>query len=496
MITLVGAGPGPGFITVKGLKALRQAEVVIYDDLIDESLLEDPALEGAEKLYVGKRRGAHSMDQESINALLLEKGRTGKQVVRLKGGDSFVFGRGGEEVLALQEAGLPFEVIPGVTSAVAVPEDFGIPVTHRGVSRSFTVVTGHTAAEAEGSVGGNSVGGESFEALAKLQGTLVFLMGLHNLAAITEGLLTAGKAPETPAAVLCRGFSPDAARYDGTLATIAEVAKDAPTPGILVVGEVAGFSLKYLGDAGFESWPHAATQQEVPTISVIGTDGFCQRFREKCPGAVTYPLVTLEPNEGGLSALRHDAEKGFADYDYIAFLSGNAIDLFFDQVGDVRKLSALKFACVGSATKRVLKARGFEADFVPSEFNRETLFRELAEAWTPVRGKVLVLGALPEEEYGLPNGFRLLPLYETRFTGPAPALTTDYVVFASSSGVRGFFENGGDLRDATPVSIGRATASELDKYDVKGYIAKPHTIEGILTTIRRAEEALEKEGRT
>lgn len=481
MITLVGAGPGPGLITVKGLEALRQADVVIYDDLIDESLLEDPALEGVEKLYVGKRRGAHSMDQESINALLVEKGRTGKQVVRLKGGDSFVFGRGGEEVLALQEAGLPYEVIPGVTSAVAVPEDFGIPVTHRGVSRSFTVVTGHTAAGAERSVGRNSVGGESFEALAKLQGTLVFLMGLHNLEAITEGLLTAGKAPETPAAVLSRGFSPNAARYDGTLATIADVAKDAPTPGILVMGDVAGFSMK--------------DSAEVPSVSVIGTDGFCQRFREQCPGAVTYPLVTLEPLESSLSTLRHDAKNGFADYEYIAFLSGNAIDLFFDQVGDVRKLSALRFACVGSATKRVLKARGFEADFVPTEFNRETLFRELSEAWTPVRGKVLVLGALPEEEYDLPNGFRLLPLYETRFTGPAPALTTDYVVFASSSGVRGFFENGGDLGGATPVSIGYATASELDKYDVKGYIAKPHTIEGILTTIRRAEEALEKEGR-
>ncbi|MBQ8469108.1 MAG: uroporphyrinogen-III C-methyltransferase, partial [Clostridia bacterium] len=236
MITLIGAGPGPGLITLRGLEALQQAEVVIYDDLIDEGLLQDPALKDAEKLYVGKRRGAHSMSQEEINALLIAEGREGKEVVRLKGGDSFVFGRGGEEVLALQEAGLPFTVIPGVTSAVAVPEDFGIPVTHRGRSRSFTVITGHTA--------DGSVGGESFDTLARLQGTLVFLMGVRNLTAITEGLLAAGKDPETPAALLSKGFSPDARRFDGTLQTIADLAKDAETPGILVVGEVAALQLE------------------------------------------------------------------------------------------------------------------------------------------------------------------------------------------------------------------------------------------------------------
>ncbi|MBQ8063137.1 MAG: uroporphyrinogen-III C-methyltransferase, partial [Clostridia bacterium] len=459
--------------------ALRQAEVVIYDDLIDEGLLQDPALKDAEKLYVGKRRGAHSMSQEEINALLIAEGREGKEVVRLKGGDSFVFGRGGEEVLALQEAGLPFTVIPGVTSAVAVPEDFGIPVTHRGLSRSFTVITGHTA--------DGSVGGESFDTLARLQGTLVFLMGVRNLTAITEGLLAAGKDPETPAALLSKGFSPDARRFDGTLQTIADLAKDAETPGILVVGEVAALQLEGQKPAPFE-----AAGSTPLSVSVIGTDGFCERFRDRCPEAVPYPLVTLEPNEAGLRVLQDDTVTGFSDYDWVAFLSGNAIDLFFDGVGDVRKLASLKFACVGSATRRALKQYGFDADFVPSQYDRETLFRELSDTLGP--GKVLVLGALPEEEYDLPKGFHLVPLYRTAFRGPAPKVSTKYVVFASSSGVRGVFEEGGSLAGATPVSIGHATAAELNKYDAQGLIAEPHTIDGILAAIRRAEDARQKEG--
>lgn len=481
MITLVGAGPGPGLITLRGLEALRKADIVIYDDLIDEGLLQDPALKDAEKLYAGKRQGVHSMDQEEINALLIAKGKEGKEVVRLKGGDSFVFGRGGEEVLALQEAGLPFTVIPGVTSAVAVPEDFGIPVTHRGRARSFTVITGHTA--------DGSVGGESFDTLAGLQGTLVFLMGVRNLSAITEGLLAAGKSPETPAALLSKGFAPDARRFDGTLQTIADLAKGAETPGILVVGDVASLQLE-----GWKPAPSEAAGSTPLSVTVIGTEGFCARFRERCPEAVFYPLVVLEPYDVGLSSLRKDAATGFSDYDWVAFLSGNAIDLFFRQVGDVRKLSSLKFACVGSATRRTLKQYGFEADFVPSQYDRETLFREFSDVQVPAGGNVLVLGAVPEEEYDLPKGFHLLPLYRASFLGPAPAVSTRYVIFASSSGVRGFFEEGGALQGAIPVSIGHATAAELNKHDARGLIAEPHTIEGILTAIRRAEDARQKEG--
>ena len=223
-VTFIGAGPGPGLITVRGLEALRRADVILYDDLLDSDLLSDPALESAEKIFVGKRSGAHSVPQEETTALLISKANEGKRVARLKGGDSFVFGRGGEEALALQAAGIPFELVPGVSSAVAVPEDFGIPVTHRGKARSFTVVTGHTAADPTAKE-------ENYEALAKLEGTLVFLMGLRNLAQICGELIENGKSPETPASVLSKGFAADAVRYDGTLETISTVAKDArPRP--------------------------------------------------------------------------------------------------------------------------------------------------------------------------------------------------------------------------------------------------------------------------
>lgn len=195
-VCLVGAGCSVGLMTLEGLARLQEAQVVLYDALLDPAILGAiPA--GAEAIPVGKRCGRHSLKQAEINALLVEKAREGKRVVRLKGGDSFVLGRGGEELQALQEAGIPCDVVPGVTSAVAVPEHLGIPVTHRGFSRSFTVVTGHTQ---NGDL-------EDWQALADLQGTLVFLMGLGQLPHICRQLQQHGKAPETPVSVLCGGYS-------------------------------------------------------------------------------------------------------------------------------------------------------------------------------------------------------------------------------------------------------------------------------------------------
>ena len=456
-VTLVGAGPGPGLITVRGLEALRRAEVILYDDLLDEDLLSGPALAAAEKIFVGKRSGAHSVPQEETTALLISKANEGKRVARLKGGDSFVFGRGGEEALALQAAGIPFELVPGVTSAVAVPEDFGIPVTHRGKARSFTVVTGHTAADPTAKE-------ENYEALAKLEGTLVFLMGLRNLAQICGELIENGKSPETPASVLSKGFAADAVRYDGTLGTIDTVAKDAKTPAILVVGDVASFHLEQ-------------TPATTPSISVIGTENFCRKFLAKCPSAVPFPLVDIRPAERA-------SDLDFTDVEWLCFLSANAIRLFFEQVGDVRKLARLRFACVGAATADALKEKGFVADFVPSRFDGETLKREL-----PGEGTALLLGAKKPGGPGPDTRFRNVGLYETvtRF-GPAD-ISTDYVVFASAGGVNAFFENNGRLNGAVPVCIGNPTAAALATYDTKGYIAPTATIDGILEEVRRLEEA-------
>lgn len=455
-VTFIGAGPGPGLITVRGLEALRRADVILYDDLLDSDLLSDPALESAEKIFVGKRSGAHSVPQEETTALLISKANEGKRVARLKGGDSFVFGRGGEEALALQAAGIPFELVPGVSSAIAVPEDFGIPVTHRGTSRSFTVVTGHTAADPTAKE-------ENYEALAKLEGTLVFLMGLRNLSQICGNLIDNGKPPETPASVLSKGFAADAVRYDGTLETISTVAKDAKTPAILVVGDVASFHLEQ-------------TPATTPSISVIGTENFCRKFLAKCPSAVPFPLVDIRPAE------RAD-QLDFTDVEWLCFLSANAIRLFFEQVGDVRKLARLRFACVGAATADALKEKGFVADFVPSRFDGETLQREL-----PGEGTALLLGAKKSDAADRDTRFRKIGLYET-VTRPGTAdLSTDYVVFASAGGVNAFFENNGRLNGAVPVCIGNPTAAALATYDTKGYIAPTATIDGILEEVRRLEE--------
>lgn len=235
-VFIVGAGPGaPDLITLRGLEAIRRADVIIYDRLISPELLAH-APAGAALLYAGKAPGRHLMTQEEINRLMVKLARQGQTVCRLKGGDPFLFGRGGEEALALAAAGIPFEVIPGVTSALAAPGAAGIPVTHRGVARSVTVLTGHAAASPD-------TGAEPpvyWEAAARLGGTLVILMGVESLPAITQHLLAAGKPPSTPAAVVEQATLPQQRVVTGSLATLAEAASAAGirSPAVIVVGEV------------------------------------------------------------------------------------------------------------------------------------------------------------------------------------------------------------------------------------------------------------------
>ncbi|HEX6480976.1 MAG TPA: uroporphyrinogen-III C-methyltransferase [Ktedonobacteraceae bacterium] len=232
-VYLVGAGPGdPDLITVKGLRGLRTADIVVYDSLVSSQLLEE-AHPRAECVYVGKKPGRHCMKQEQINALLIHYAQQGHTVVRLKGGDPFVFGRGGEEALALAQAGIPFEVVPGVSSAIAVPAYAGIPVTHRHLASSVTIVTGHEdTAHTSSSV--------NWEALAKLDGTLVILMGVATLPHITERLRDGGLHPDTPAAVIQEGTVPEQQVVTGTLATIANRAARAgvTSPAVVVIGAV------------------------------------------------------------------------------------------------------------------------------------------------------------------------------------------------------------------------------------------------------------------
>lgn len=235
-VILVGAGCGSAdLITLRGMQRLQHCDAVVYDDLIDEALL-DFTPERCERHYVGKRSGRHSMRQEEINALLIRLAGSGKTVVRLKGGDPFVFGRGGEEILALDAAGIPCEEVPGITSAIAIAAAAGIPVTHRNMSRSLHIISGHTST-------GETA--EEYRALAALEGTLVFLMGLSHVQQIADGLLSGGKAPDTPAAILSGGNSAHPCTVRTTLAALSDAAREAQvqSPAILLIGKVAALSL-------------------------------------------------------------------------------------------------------------------------------------------------------------------------------------------------------------------------------------------------------------
>jgi len=235
-VILVGAGPGdPELITVKGLRWLRRADVVVYDQLVNPSLL-DEAPAGALRIFAGKSAGRHCLDQSAIDAIMIHHAEAGRLVVRLKGGDPFVFGRGGEEIVACALAGVAVEVVPGVSSAIAVPGAAGIPVTHRGLASSFAVVTGHE----DPSKAGPAV---DWERLATAVDTLVILMGVATLPRIAARLLTGGRHADTPAAVIHRGTTEAQRTVTGTLADIAERAADVPSPAVIVIGEVVGLRL-------------------------------------------------------------------------------------------------------------------------------------------------------------------------------------------------------------------------------------------------------------
>ena len=235
-VYLVGAGPGdPGLMTVRGLQLLRDAQIVVYDQLVNPALLEEVSA-NAERIFVGKQAGKHCIAQNQINRVLIDYARRGYEVVRLKGGDPFVFGRGGEEAEALADAGIPFEIVPGVSSAVAVPAYAGIPLTHREYASSFAVVTGHEAIKTKSSV--------DWAKLATAVDTLVILMGQHNLPAIVAKLLAHGRSPETPAAVIRQGTTAEQETVTGTLADIVEKSAALKAPALIVIGNVVGLKDK------------------------------------------------------------------------------------------------------------------------------------------------------------------------------------------------------------------------------------------------------------
>jgi len=369
---LVGAGPGdPGLFTIRGRECVEQAEVIVYDYLSNAELLAS-APEGCEFIYAGKTAGQHTLTQDEINATLVEKCREGKRVVRLKGGDPYLFGRGGEEAEALAAAGFPFEVVPGITSAVAGPAYAGIPVTHRDFVSSVTIFTGHEDPE-------KSESSLDYEALVRSGGTLVMLMGVGRLGKISRELLDAGAPPDLPVALVRWATTGRQETLTGELATIADKVEKAgfKPPAVTVIGKVAGLRDQL---DWFEKRPLFGKKIAVTrTRKQAGT--LIRRLRELGADAYELPTIRIEPPEKP-EVFREAVEQAH-HYDWIVFTSPNGVDAFmkqFDELfSDARAIGGARFAAIGPATAARLKAWRYAVDLQPDEFVAEKIVEAFKE---------------------------------------------------------------------------------------------------------------------
>ena len=479
-VYLVGAGPGdPDLLTLRGAEVLARADVVVYDRLSVATLL-DLAPADAERISVGKQPGGPRTSQEDINALLVARGRAGQQVVRLKGGDPFVFARGGEEAAALSDAGVAFEVVPGITSAVAVPAYAGIPVTMRYSSTSFTVVTGHEdPAKGEGSV--------NWEAVAALGGTLVVLMGAARCRPICDRLIAAGMDPGTPAAAVQWGTRPNQRTLRATLATLADL--EPQPPATIVIGEVAAADL-----AWFENLPLFG-RRIVVTRAQPEAAALAAELRRRGAQAVELPAIAFEPPEDLDRLVRAAAEAG--RYDWVVFTSPTGVARFFEQLRDARSLGGVQVAAIGPGTAAALAERNVVADLIPEQYVAEALLEALSgEAGSDGPGRVLIPRAETARDV-LPDGLvaagwevDVVPAYRTVASAPAPdaaALLADaeVITFTSSSTVTNFVDTYGT--DAVPkvvATIGPITSATARDRDLEVAIeATEHTIDGLLTAL-------------
>lgn len=475
-VTLVGAGCGSfDLITLRGRNALAQCDTVIYDSLIDGRLLD--FCPQSEKICVGKRAGQHSAIQEEINSLLVEKALSGRNVVRLKGGDPFVFGRGGEEILELKKHGIPFAVVPGVTSSVAVPELAGIPVTHRRTARSFHVITGHTA---------DGCTPEKLEQYAKIGGTLVFLMGLNSLVDIASGLISGGMSPETPAAVISNGATIRQHTVRAPLSGIAEAARTEglPAPAVIVIGDTAAYDF---------SATYAPTLDGV-TIAVVSSPDTGRRIADglNSLGAYAFRAGGMELREVRSGAV-DDALSRIGEYTHIALTSPNGARIFLQKLRekrvDLRGLSGLRFAVVGKGTAAVLEHSGIYPELMPQDYNTVALGRVLCSELTVTDRLLIMRSSEGSPELSLmldAAGIRYddVTIYEPVYSAGS-AVDCDFAVFTSAGAARGFFADGGLLSgDTVPVAIGNVTAEELKKHGVERcLIPAESSADGIINKI-------------
>ena len=483
-VWLVGAGPGDrGLLTVKGEQVLKQADVVVYDALVGQSIL-TLIPDNAKIIFAGKRSGNHFLKQEETNSILLEEAKNGKKVVRLKGGDPFVFGRGGEELELLAKNNIPFEVVPGVTSAFAVPAYNGIPVTHRDFCSSVHIITGHKRK--------NSTYDIDFNALVNTKGTLVFLMGISSLPDICGGLINAGMDKNTPAAVLEKGTTSAQRKIIATVSTLeAECIKNnVQTPAIIVVGEVCGLS-------GIFEWYDKKPLSGVKTIVTRPKElvsGLSKMLRNEGAEVIELPsIATKAIKSDEITKSIHDLENGL--YDWVVFTSPSGVRIFLEklmEISDVRTFSNVKIAVIGQGTKKELLKYGLKADFMPSVYDGETLGRELAKICATDSKILIPRAAIGNKELtDALKGFDVTDIatYNTEYVKSRvidikEIMEEDkvFAVFTSASTVKGFVKSVGDtdFSKVRAVCIGKQTKAAADGYGMKTYISEKATLESLV----------------
>lgn len=492
-VYIIGAGPGdPGLITLKAVEALKLADVVVYDNLVNEELLAYAPV-GARRIYAGKQGGDHTLTQDKINDLLVREALDGSMVARLKGGDPFIFGRGGEEAEELAARGIPFEVIPGVTSAIAVPAYAGIPLTHRGVTSTVAFVTGHEDPTKEKS-------DIDWQALAGI-GTLVFLMGVKNLGQITDALISRGKSPDTPAALIRRGTLPEQQTLTGTLANMEELARANrfKPPAILVVGRVVDLrdTLSWFDTRPLFGLGVVITRPERQA------DDLAKLLAAEGARPIAFPTIAIEPPSdwSELDA----ALKELESYQWIIFTSANGVHFFFERLWqkgkDMRDLKGVKVCCIGPATARQLEARGIGVDLVPKEFIAEGILKSFTAL--NIQGQKILLPRASKARDLLPEGLKKMgaevivaTTYRTVNSGRKKeelavrlaAGDVDVITFTSSSTVTNFVDiMGKDF--ALPPSvrvacIGPVTAGTAAKAGFKMDILQhEYTMEGLVRAL-------------
>jgi len=500
-VYLVGAGPGdPGLISLKGLECLKKADTIIYDRLLDEGLLNSAPTE-AERIYVGKTAGEHTRPQAEINRLLVTRAREGKTVVRLKGGDPFVLGRGGEEAEVLVQNGLYFEVVPGITSAVAVPAYAGIPVTHRELSSSFAVITGHEDP-------GKDSSSINWEKLANGADTLVFLMGMKNLPQIVARLIEHGRPPGTPVAVIREGTNPGQKTVTGSLKDIvAEVEKHRLTPpAVIVVGEVVRLREKL---RWFDNRPLSGKRILV-TRARHQASALTQLLAER--GALPIELPAIDIQAVTDTAELDRAISNLKRYHWIIFTSVNGVAAFWQRLHelklDSRALSMLKVGVIGPATAQALEAKGIMPDYIPEVYTGEGIIAGLKKQ--NINGQRFLLPRADIADKELVQGISQLgaevheiAVYRTVPTTEAIARAKqmlisgeiDVITFTSSSTVTNlvaaFSGEPPAINSARIACIGPKTAETAARAGLEvAIMAKEQTIPGLVTAI---EEHFEKE---